>query len=168
MKRDPLIALWQSSIDLPKRFNLDVDIDAQMKYAFMEFYEFTQAILENRSDDEIAGELADMVVTMLIAADKCGVPMEAVIEAFYATAAKNDAKNHETHEVRNKQIVRKETSPVQEYNRRHADIHRWYHDEYHKILQREDRSLALVEELRDERARRIVLLNMEFGIGDEQ
>lgn len=111
MKRDPLINLWQSSIDLPKRFGLEVDIDAQMRYFFQEVYEFTEAVLAFSmgagDSDEIPRELADVLVTMLLAAHKCGVPLEEVIEQVYATAAKNDAKNSVTHEIRNRQIVRK-------------------------------------------------------------
>lgn len=116
MNQDMLERLWQSTEALPKRFDLAVEIDAQMRKVHEEVYEFTREVHHWEHDEDTrlldmgmdaASEAVDVIVTMMMVLQQMGVSQSLFAEMVQMVAEKNDAKTTSTHEVRNGMIARK-------------------------------------------------------------
>lgn len=99
--------LWYSTQDLFKRFNLKPSTDAQMRKFFEEVYEFSKEVNQNREKEKIVQELVDVIVVGMAVCQNLGVSYDDLDNAVWYVIEKNNAKNLNTHEVKNDMIVRK-------------------------------------------------------------
>lgn len=106
---DPLRDLAESTRAFYARF--DVDPQSQLQGFITNFneevYELVQAALEGTDKRHIAEEAADVFVTAIGVCFAAGIGVEQIIEQVYAVAAKNDAKTHDTHVVKDGKIRRR-------------------------------------------------------------
>lgn len=112
---DVLKRLWDSTEALYERFELDAPIgDRRLKF-FEEVDEFLWEVRAQSWGDAnymaIAEEATDVFVTTIGILQKCGIRLEDLIAQAEHVASKNDAKTHETHEIRDGLIARKQVQP---------------------------------------------------------
>lgn len=112
---DALKRLWDSTEALPKRFDLEVSPDAQMRKFFEEVYEFSKAVARDEANRMSYGdplfESVDVLVTMMLNLQLRGWTFAEFEAAMVRVANKNDAKTPENYEVRNGLITRKQVQP---------------------------------------------------------
>lgn len=95
---DVLQVLWDSTAALHKRFDVTLDIEAQVALVREETEEAIAAALDE-PDAALAHEIADSFVVLLGLAQARGVALDAVREGMTAVIWKNDRKTHDTHSV---------------------------------------------------------------------
>lgn len=106
--------VWNSSTDLLKRFELTPTAKASWLKAQEELAELHEALFKlsrHRKcvpyQQDAAEELADCLVTLLNVGYTAGLTVEQIEAALETVCAKNDAKSHDTHEVRGGTVKRK-------------------------------------------------------------
>jgi NTP pyrophosphatase (non-canonical NTP hydrolase) len=104
---DTLRDLTHSTLQFYRRFDVEPEPDSALRNFREEVEEFIEAAQANTDKDHIAEEAADVFVTAIGVCYSCGVDIEKLIEQTYAVIAKNDAKTHDTHIVRNGKITRR-------------------------------------------------------------
>lgn len=111
---DTFARLYASSTGLIRRFFGDArpTLKASLTKLNEECDELKQALWELESGettqtDHLAGEAADVLVTLLNTLYAVGVEYSQLEAALNRTIEKNDAKTHDTHEVVNGLIARK-------------------------------------------------------------
>lgn len=95
---DVLQALWDSTRALHKRFDVELDIEAQAALVREEMEEAIAAALDE-PQHALAQEIADSIVVLLGLGMTRGVTLEAVRDGMQAVIRKNDCKTHQTHAV---------------------------------------------------------------------
>ncbi len=102
---DPLRDLAISTREFYARFEVDPQTQLQgfITNFNEEVYELVQAALDGTDKRHTAEEAADVFVTAIGVCFASGIDVEQV----YAVAAKNDAKTHETHVVKDGKIRRR-------------------------------------------------------------
>lgn len=101
--------LWQSTIDLHKRFYPDTlpSLEARLRVFTEEYGEFLHAIY-TKSTRECELECADLIVTAIGLLDARGSKPEYLDDAIAHVIDKNDNKTLETHTLgKNGKITRK-------------------------------------------------------------
>jgi NTP pyrophosphatase (non-canonical NTP hydrolase) len=107
---DPLRALAQSTEAFYRRFDAfpaHEDVPAFINNFNEEVFELIQAAMDGTDQRHIAEEAADVFVTAIGVCFACGIDVEQIVEQMAAVAAKNDAKTHETHVVKDGKIRRR-------------------------------------------------------------
>ncbi len=106
---DPLRDLAESTQAFYARFEVAPETQLQgfITNFNEEVFELVQAALEGTDKRHIAEEAADVFVTAIGVCFACGIEIDQIVEQVYAVAAKNDAKTHETHVVKDGKIRRR-------------------------------------------------------------
>ena len=110
MTNDPLRQLANSTSAFYARFGVTPgrdDIPAFINNFNEEVYELVQAALDGTDKRHIAEEAADVFVTAIGVCFACGIDVDQIVEQMSAVAAKNDAKTHETHVLKDGKIRRR-------------------------------------------------------------
>lgn len=104
---DPLRDLAHSTLDFYARFGVTQETPSAIRNFQEEVDEFVEAAQAGDDPDHTAEEAADVMVTIIGVCEAAGVSPERLIAQMYAVVAKNDAKNHATHVVRDGKIRRR-------------------------------------------------------------
>jgi NTP pyrophosphatase (non-canonical NTP hydrolase) len=95
-----------------ERFGYHATVDDSLANFNEEVFELIQATLSGSDKAHIAEEAADVMVTTLGVCMAAGISIDALIERIYFVAAKNDAKNHDTHILKDGKIRRRVPRPT--------------------------------------------------------
>ena len=106
-RHEVLQELWDSTVTLHDRFypNHDIPFEARWRVFMEEVGEFLLAASVAthdetiQSDEELAKECADVIVTAMGILMCFGLTYDHLSQAIQAVIEKNDSKTHKTHEV---------------------------------------------------------------------
>ena len=104
---DPLRDLVRSTLDFYARFGVTQETPSALRNFQEEVDEFIEAAQAGIDPDHTAEEAADVIVTIIGVCESAGVSPERLIDQLYMVVAKNDAKSHATHVVRDGKIRRR-------------------------------------------------------------
>ncbi len=105
--RDPLGDLIASTLAFYARFGVTQQMPDAIRNFQEEVGEFVEAAQAGTDPDHTAEEAADVIVTIIGVCQAADVSPERLIAQLYAVVAKNDAKTHATHVVRDGKIRRR-------------------------------------------------------------